>query len=392
MNTFISNRFSVTNREIAERQSELLRLAEGYFSAPANGFTLTYEVSSRLIKLASGSAAHGLEGLPPVRQFEESQRGKCVVYGLLDYTLELGGTRYRLLQYCNRLNENQETAFDDFWMIAADQYDPFYADLRQFLNERTSVRAPLMPTADRERLWKNTIGFLQRGEDALERFGVPLKRGVLLMGTPGNGKTSACRWLESEAEQFGYDWKTVTVDMYQNACSRGFTAALFDLEKPGVVFFDDLDHAFRNRDEHGSSLEQSRFLAELDGLHLRQGVVYLFTTNAGIEDLDPAFRRPGRIDHMIRFNAPTPELRREFLTGYWPTEIAQAIPIDRAVAATDGLSFAELDEIKKQLVLNYLDSHRWDWEEAFGMFRIRMEEERPRRPLGFAPPTAATRE
>ena len=98
---------------------------------------------------------------------------------------------------------------------------------------------------------------------------------------------------------------------------------LFDLDRPGIVLFDDLDHALRNRDDAMATLEQARFLSELDGVRLRQGIVYLFTTNAGIDDLDPAFRRPGRIDHMIRFSPPDADLRREFIANCWPREISR---------------------------------------------------------------------
>lgn len=375
-----------TLRDLTQRHAELLRFGERLLGAPVRGFTLVYDAKARLMRGLKTSQAVGVEGLPPIRMFAEGRDGHALQYGMNDCRFAVGDREFRILQFCNHVDHNQDYAFDEFWMVAATDYLALYRCLRRLLKRQPAAQPPLMPAVDLERLWKNTIGFLQRGEEALERFGVTLKRGVLLMGSPGNGKTTACRWLESEAERLGYDWRTVSSDVYENMCSHGNASRLFDLDRPGVVLFDDLDHALRNRDDAVVSLEQARFLSELDGVRLRQGVVYLFTTNAGIDDLDPAFRRPGRIDHMIRFSPPNADLRREFMANYWPREISRDLPIEQAVRETEGLSFAELDEIKKQLVMNFLDSGRWDWDEAFGMFRIRMEEEQPRRPIGFCGP------
>jgi len=373
-------------QEITQQYREHLDFSEQLMGEPVRAFTLIYEVKSRLVRHLQSSQTRGLEGLPPIRMFTPSRRGRSLEFGLNDCRIRLGDRDYRLLHICNEVDQNHSLLFDDVWMIAARDYLSFYRDLRRMLKLQPTPQPPLMNQPDFDRLWRNTIGFLQRGEEALQRFGVTLKRGVLLMGAPGNGKTTACRWLESEADRLGYEWRTVSSDQYQNMCGRGQASRLFELDHPGFVLFDDLDHALRNRDDGFSNLEQSRFLSELDGIRIHQGVVYLFTTNAGIDDLDPAFRRPGRIDHMIQFSPPNFDLRRKFMSNYWPREIASQLPLDRAVDETEGLSFAELDEIKKQLVLNYLDSGHWDWEEAWGMFRIRMEEESPRRFIGFNVP------
>lgn len=373
-------------QDLTQRYADLIRFGETRLGELARGFTLTYDVKSRLLRGLKTSQTVGVDGLPPVRMFAEGRDGHSLQYGVKDCRIALGEREFRVLHFCNQVDLNQDYAFDEFWLVAAKDYLAFYRCLRRLLKLQPGAQPPLMQPADLDRLWRNTVGFLQRGEEALERFGVTLKRGVLLMGSPGNGKTTACRWLESEAERLGYDWRTVSSDMYQNMCGRGNASRLFELDRPGIVLFDDLDHALRNRDDTFATLEQSRFLSELDGLRLRQGVVYLFTTNAGIDDLDPAFRRPGRIDHMIRFSPPNADLRREFIANYWTREISRDLPIDQAVQETEGLSYAELDEIKKQLVLNFLDSGRWDWDEAFGLFRIRLEEEQPRQLIGFGAP------
>lgn len=372
--------------DVRSRQyREFLDQANQIFPAELRVFTLDGEMLNRVSRHLRVVQVHPVAECPPIRAFSSSnpRKGHYVSYGIVEYELALDGRTFPLLRWQNTFETDYDSPLGDLWIIPAQDHSAFYHRLRKLTQIHQDSRAPIMQSGDRNRLWNNTIGFLDKGRESLERFGVPLKRGVLLMGTPGNGKTMACRWLQSEALRLGYSWKSVTPDMYMNFSGRGQTSMLFDLDRPGIVLFDDLDHALKNREEFGGGLEQTTFLSELDGIRIRQGVVFLFTTNATIDDLDPAFRRPGRIDHMIRFSPPTAELRREFISERWPQELRESIPLERAVEQTEGLSFAELDEIKKQMVLNYLETDRWDWDEAFALFQIRLEDERPRKPIGF---------
>jgi hypothetical protein len=118
-------------------------------------------------------------------------------------------------------------------------------------------------------------------------------------------------------------------------------------------------------------------------LETNHGVVYLFTSNARLEDLDPAFRRPGRIDIVMHFPRPDAALRRRFIEEKWHPSIAAAINLDRATADTEGLSFAELDEVKKLLVLAYLESGNWDWPQSWESYTRGRADAAPRRTIGF---------
>jgi cell division protease FtsH len=112
-------------------------------------------------------------------------------------------------------------------------------------------------------------------------------------------------------------------------------------------------------------------------------VVYLFTSNAAPADLDPAIRRPGRLDVIIHFPSPDAGLRRRFIVERWHRDLAAGIDLQRVVADTDGLSFAELDEVKKQLVLRKLDTGRWDWPWVASTLRHSHRPSRRARPIGF---------
>jgi hypothetical protein len=124
-------------------------------------------------------------------------------------------------------------------------------------------------------------------------------------------------------------------------------------------------------------------LCRLDGLDTHTGMVYLFTSNVRAEDLDPAFRRPGRIDVIMHFPRPDAILRQRLIENHWQREIGDAIDIARAITETEGLSFAVLEEVKKLLVLSFLDSGTWDWPRAWESFQQGRTKLSNRKSIGF---------
>jgi ATP-dependent 26S proteasome regulatory subunit len=126
---------------------------------------------------------------------------------------------------------------------------------------------------------------------------------------------------------------------------------LFAVNKRGIVFFDDMDIALRDRNTVRETDDQAVFLSALDGIEVNEGVAYVFTTNCPLQLIDPAFKRPGRIDLVMHFEVPDAVLRRE-LFDRWHSDIHNGIDIDIAVKETSGLSFAEIEEIKNLLILH----------------------------------------
>jgi cell division protease FtsH len=187
---------------------------------------------------------------------------------------------------------------------------------------------------------------------------------LILTGPPGNGKTSACRWVREQCNNLNLEHKIVSPDDYQAArrsCNPSQAVReLFNVDGRGVIFFDDMDLALRDRSKSASPEDQAVFLGAMDGMHVNAGVVYIFTTNLSLDLIDPAFRRPGRIDVVLHLNLPT-DVQRGQLFDRWHADIRAAVDRNQVIRDSEGMSFAELDEHKNLLVLRYVESNQWDW-------------------------------
>lgn len=359
-----------------------LQLASELLGERARAVELDWELEQILRPRLRLEARRGAGTQHAVVRFNSGAPGHELAIGAELFRVADAGRSLRVARVVAPHRCDDEEVAYKFWAVAEGDYRQFYGLLRRMARRRQDHCAPIMPPNEQARLWDNTIGFLRRDGAVLRRFGVPCKRGVLLLGEPGNGKTMACRWLRAQCCRHGLAWRSVSAEDFEDAKRDGEAHKLFDLARPGIVFFDDLDMALRVRDKFEQTGEQNTFLAGLDGLDPRHGIVYLFTTNANQQDLDPAFCRPGRIDVVMRFLRPDAALRRRLIET-WDAAILDAISIERPVADAEGLSFAELEEIKRLLVLGYLEHGRWDWQSAVNAFQSGRPARATDRRIGF---------
>ncbi len=345
-----------------------LQAAERLLGQPAQLVDFGWTLESSLLKRLRLIRRAPLWGSQPVMRMDEERRGVSLLCGLEEYELKTDRAPIRLVKLVpSKLSSDYEII--EHWAVAVSEVRNLYRFARR--QERLQLKAapPVMPESDRELLWKNTLGFLKRGQDVLNKFRVPRRRGVLLLGQPGNGKTMACRWLRYECQRRGYGWRTVTMTDYERAVCDGEVEKLFDLSEPGVVLFDDFDRALWQRSSEGADNNLITFLTALDGVTPNEGVIFVFTSNAKVEQVDRAFRRPGRIDLILEFRTPDSAMRRQLVTDRWESELQQHLNVDEVVEMTAGFSFAELEELRKLCVLHYLDTQTWDWQAAWNYFR-----------------------
>jgi len=348
---------------------------------PARAVDLSVSLQLLLRPHLRFEARGGVLGGEAILSLDTERGGRYLTVGLERFRIDVDPP-VRIVQVRFPYDDFDAAAYYQFWAVPQSQLRRFYRVLKQYQRQAQVVEPPLLAAGGLERLWNNTVGFLRHGRRRLKEFGVPAKRGVLLLGGPGNGKTMAARWLRGECQRHGFDWRSVTAEGFAEATRNGEANQLFELGKPGVVLFDDVDLAVRDREQFGATADHSTFLAGLDGVDTRQGVVYVFTTNSDLGDLDPAFRRPGRIDVVMHFPCPDESLRRQIIASRWCAEMRGALNVDRIVRQTDGLSFAEVEELRKLLILRYLDTQAWDWRRAWGDFESGRGQAQ-RRGIGF---------
>ncbi|MBI1918152.1 MAG: AAA family ATPase [Planctomycetes bacterium] len=319
-----------------------------------------------------------------VRDWDPDNRRIAPGFQLGIRLYDLEGIRFVRVR-CGHGNQSNIWGLD---FIAVDRKDYrrlYKIALRCRRDSEPPSNAPVLPAEQLDLLWKNTIGYLEAPNlNRIKAYGGRARRGVLLTGAPGNGKTMACRWLWEACRQRRWDYRLVTPDNYRQARAHDTIEELFSVDRRGIVFFDDMDLALRDRETVHETEDQAVFLSALDGINVHEGVVFVFTTNCSLDLIDRAFKRPGRIDLVLNFKPPDERLRRQLIER-WHEDILGHINVDLAVASTEGFSFAEIEELKNLLVMRCMDSGDWDWDWALKQFDVNRSElgSRPRRHVGF---------
>lgn len=302
--------------------------------------------------------------------------------GLRLYTLE----DIRFVQVRFNYHDRRHWGGLNFHAVDRKDYRRFYKlALRCRRDLEPAGKPPVLPQDQMDVLRNNTIGYLEPSNlRRIKAYGGRAKRGVLLMGPPGNGKTMACRWLWQECRRRRWEWRLVTPDSYRAARESDCINELFSVERRGIVFFDDMDIALRDRETVRETEDQAVFLSALDGISVHEGVVFVFTSNCAPELIDRAFKRPGRLDVVLHFKPPDADLRRQLIER-WHEDICRHIDVEDAVVSTEGYSFAEIEELKNLLIMRRMEVEAWDWEWALEQFDINRQElsARKRRRVGF---------
>jgi len=371
--------YSADHRQLLARAAEAARLAD-----PVAVRLGCY--SNVLLAAAKAGPVMPVEGVLVRDWCPHSEPSAGLGLGVRPYEIE--GLRFAVVEFGHSDWVSHEGLA--FTAVGRADYARLYRVCRQLkAGEVRAAEPPVLADDLFERLRRNTIGFLTR--DNLRRvkeLGGRPRRGVLLSGPPGNGKTSACRWLGAECGRRNLTFATVSAEAYAEArrsrCSENKVRDLFTPDGRGVIVFDDFDVALRDRDSAPDSDDQSVFLNALDGVRPTEGVVYVFTTNAPLERIDRAFRRPGRIDVSLVFEKPDRALRRRLISR-WHADLLAGIDPEAAADSTGDFSFADLDEVKNLLILHFLATGEWDWPRALDdLAANRQELNKGGNPFGFA--------
>src|SRR6202142_705940 len=210
------------------------------------------------------------------------------------------------------------------------------------------------------------IEFL-RDPQKFSRLGGRIPKGVLLVGSPGSGKTLLGRAIAREAAVpffsiSGSDFVEMFVGV---GASR--VRDLFEQAKksaPCIIFIDEIDAVGRHRgaglggghDEREQTLNQ--LLVEMDGFESNDGVILIAATNRP-DVLDPALLRPGRFDRRVVVGRPDVRGREEVLRVH-AKKVPLAEDVDLRILArgTPGLAGADLANLVNEAALNAARANR----------------------------------
>jgi transitional endoplasmic reticulum ATPase len=209
----------------------------------------------------------------------------------------------------------------------------------------------------KQRLTESVIWQMQE-PDRFARLGIEPPRGLLLHGPPGTGKTFVVRALANEAGAAFFTIKGAELlDKYVGESERAVREVFARARAvaPAILFFDEIDALAPVRGNSTNSVTDSvvaALLTEMDGVSERGDVFVIGATNR--KDLvDSALLRPGRLETHLYLGLPPTESRRAFF-DISDVPFADDVDIEEVIAATEGLSFADLSGLLREAALQAL--------------------------------------
>lgn len=211
----------------------------------------------------------------------------------------------------------------------------------------------ILPPGVLERIERNTVRFTHRAE-ALRGMGRHLKRGLLLFGPPGTGKTFSAMFLASQMPD-----RTVLMVTGRAVGLIEQVAVMARQLAPSTVVFEDVDLIAEDRrttQNPCATPVMFELLNAMDGLAEDADVLFVLTTNRP-DVLEPALAaRPGRVDQAIEVPLPDDDCRDRLITRYG--EGMRLALADRAavIARTAGTSAAFIKELLRRAALIAADA------------------------------------
>lgn len=206
---------------------------------------------------------------------------------------------------------------------------------------------------------EEVVDFLKSPKKYIQ-VGARIPKGILLVGSPGTGKTLLAKAVAGEA---GVPFFTISgsdfVEMFVGVgASR--VRDLFEEAKrnaPCIIFIDEIDAVARSRgtgmggghDEREQTLNQ--LLVEMDGFGVNEGIIVMAATNR-VDILDRAILRPGRFDRKVMVGRPDVQGREEILKVHAKGKpLSEDIDLGQIARTTAGFTGADLENLLNEAAI-----------------------------------------
>lgn len=192
-------------------------------------------------------------------------------------------------------------------------------------------------------------------------MGARIPKGIILVGSPGTGKTLLAKAVAGEAKVpffsiSGSDF----VEMYVGVGAARVRDMFEEAKKnsPCIIFIDEIDAVARRRgtglggshDEREQTLNQ--MLVEMDGFSQNQGIIVMAATNR-VDILDPAIMRPGRFDRKIVVGKPDIAAREAILKLHAGNKhLGSDVDLKRVAQTTAGYTGADLENLLNEAAIS----------------------------------------
>ena len=204
----------------------------------------------------------------------------------------------------------------------------------------------ILPEGLLDRIERQTIQFGKHSARLLA-MGRHLKRGLLLHGAPGTGKTLTAMYLAGQMPD-----RTVLLLTGRGMGLIEQSCAMARVLQPSIVVLEDVDLIAEERTREGAcAAVLFELLNQMDGLSNDADILFLLTTNRP-DILEPALAsRPGRIDQAIEVPLPDGVCRRRLFELYGRGLTLQLERLDRFIEKTEGASAAFIRELLRKAAL-----------------------------------------
>ncbi len=244
--------------------------------------------------------------------------------------------------------------------------------MQAFSFGKTKAKLANLGPNQKKIMFKDVAGLIEAKEEVSEvveflrdpkkfhKLGARIPRGILLVGSPGTGKTLLAKAVANEANvPFFYVSGSEFVEMFVGVGANRVRDT-FEMAKkaaPSIIFVDEIDAVGRQRgagmggghDEREQTLNQ--ILVEMDGFETNDTVIVMAATNRP-DILDPALLRPGRFDRRVILDEPSMKDREAILKIHaLDKPLAKEVNLRVVAERTPGFSGADLSNLLNEAAI-----------------------------------------